>query len=118
MIAVLLGILVMVIGTWFGAPTLAALLIGAAIGVARLSQPARKSGLAAFIAWACLLLVALVRGDALGLLSTTLGAGMGIPGWAVFAATLLYPAILASSAAWIAHLLSSRGARAANAGAT
>jgi hypothetical protein len=118
MIAVWLGVLAMVVGTWFGAPTLTPILVGAAIGVTQPSQPARKAALAGLIAWGCLLLVAAVRGDALGPLSRTLGAGMGIPGWALFAATLLYPAILASSSAWIAHLLVSRGVRARNAGAT
>lgn len=113
MMAIVSGILAMLVGTWFGAPTLTPILVGLGFGATIASRPARRAALAAFIAWAGLLIIALARGDALGALGTTLGAGMGIPGWALFMATLLYPAILASSAAWIAHLLTSRGARAA-----
>jgi hypothetical protein len=60
------------------------------------------------LAWGGLLVAAALRGDALTTLSATLGAAMDLPGWVLFIVTLLYPAVLASSAAWLAHLVSPR----------
>jgi len=81
---------------------------GMVIGIAWPRHAARVSAAAGAIAWAALLVVALLRGSAIGTLATTLGGAMGVPGVVLFLATLLYPAILAASAAWLAHLVSWR----------
>lgn len=108
MIIVLAGMAAIVLGTWRGAPMLAPILVGAVIGLGWPALAARRAAVAGMLAWGGLLLVALVRGDALGAFSKTLGDAMGVPAWVLFLVTLLYPAILASSAAWLAHLVSPR----------
>ena len=107
MIVVLLATIAIVIGTWLGAPIIAAIVVGLAIGFLRPRHAARRAALAGALAWGSLLLVAAVRGDALGTFASTLGGAMGAPGWAIVLATLLYPALLASSAAWLAHFAAS-----------
>ena len=67
------------------------------------NTPARRAALAGVLAWAGILLFATLRGDATGALSRTLGGAMGVPSWAIVLVTLLYPAILAASAAWLSH---------------
>lgn len=108
MIIVLAGALAIALGTTLGAPTLTPIMVGMVIGIAWPRHAARVSAAAGAIAWAALLVVALLRGSAIGILATTLGGAMGVPGVVLFLATLLYPAILAASAAWLAHLVSWR----------
>jgi hypothetical protein len=107
-VTILLGAAAIIAGTGLQAPVLAPLLTGVGIGFLRPLFAARAAALAALVAWGGLLLLAVARGDALGALSSTLGAAMGVPAWALFAATLLFPALLASSAAWLASLVSPR----------
>jgi hypothetical protein len=108
MIIVLAGALAIVLGTVFGAPTLTPIMVGIVIGLAWPRRAARVAAAAGATAWGALLAVALLRGGAIGTLANTLGGAMGVPGVVLFLATLLYPAILAASAAWLAHLVSWR----------
>ncbi|HEX6316381.1 MAG TPA: hypothetical protein VFZ73_16035 [Gemmatimonadaceae bacterium] len=105
---ILLGAAAIIAGTGLGLPVLAPVLTGVGIGLLRPRHAARYAALAALVAWGGLLLFALVRGDALARVASTLGAAMGVPAWALVVATLVYPALLASSAAWLAHLASPR----------
>ena len=108
MIVIVIGMTAIALGTWLGAPMLAPIIVGAVIGLGWPALAARRAAIAGMLAWGALLLVALMRGDALGAFSKTLGDAMVVPAWALFLVTLLYPAILASSAAWLAHLVSPR----------
>jgi hypothetical protein len=103
---ILAGAAVIIAGTWLGFPTLTPIVAGLVIGLGWPRRAAKWSMLAGVIAWGGLLLAAAVRGDAIGALGTTLGSAMGLPGWALFLATLLYPAILAASAGWLASVTS------------
>lgn len=108
MISVLLGMAAIVAGTWLGAPTLTPILVGVAMGFLVPANPARRAALAGFLAWAGVLLARTLRGDEIGALSGTLGGAMGVPSWAIVLVTLLYPTILAASAAWLSHLAARR----------
>jgi len=108
MIIILAGALAIVLGTTLGAPTLTPIMVGIVIGLAWPRRAARVAAAAGAIAWGALLLIALLRGGALGTLAAKLGGAMGVPGVVLFLATLLYPAILAASAAWLAQLASWR----------
>lgn len=118
MILILTGVAAIALGTWLGAPLLSPILVGAVIGLGWPTGAARRAAIAGMLAWGGLLLVALVRGDALGAFTRTLGGAMGVPAWALFVVTLLYPAILSSSAAWLAHLVSPRRSTTFDQGAT
>jgi len=109
MIIALAGALVIALGTTLGAPTLTPIMVGIVIDLAWPRRAARVAAAAGAIAWGALLVVALLRGGAIGTLASTLGGAMGVPGVVLFLATLLYPAILAASAAWLAQLVSWRG---------
>lgn len=111
MIVILAAMTAIIVGTWIGAPVLAPVLVGIAIGLVWPAGAAWRAALAGALAWGGLLLVAMARGTAVGTLGATLGGAMGVPAWALFIATLLYPAILAASAAWLAHLVSPRRSR-------
>ena len=111
MILVLAAMAAIIVGTWLGAPVLAPVLVGIAIGFGWPAGAAWRAALAGALAWGGLLLAATARGSAVGALGATLGGAMGLPAWALFIATLLYPAILAASAAWLAHLVSPRRTR-------
>jgi hypothetical protein len=75
-------------------------LLGALWGVIAWRTPrvAVTAGLAALLAWAVLLLVA-ARADAFGRLAGALSSVMQLPGVALVLLTLLFPALLAWSAA-------------------
>ena len=103
MIGVLLGMAGILLGTWLGFPTLAPVLVGMAMGVT-IPMAARRAALAGVIAWGGVLLTATLRGDNVTGVSRTLGGAMGVPSWLLLLVTLLYPAILAASAAWLASL--------------
>lgn len=109
----LLVAVLVVAGTWLGAPTLAPVFAGVLLGLGWPGRAARQAALGAAAAWAALLLVQRATGTPLGATSATLGGAMGLPPWAPLVATLLYPAILAASAAWIGQLLSPRRGRSA-----
>ena len=115
---ILAGMAAILLGTWIGAPTLTPILVGLAIGLGAPLGAAWRAALAAALAWGGLLLGAVARGNVVGTLGSTLGGAMGIPAWALFIATLLFPAILAASAAWLAHLVSPRHPRSIAAGIT
>jgi len=107
MIVVLIATIAIVLGTWLGVPIIAAIVVGLAVGFFRPRHAARRAALAGALAWGGVLVVAALRGDALGTFASTLGGAMGAPGWAIVLVTLLYPALLASSAAWLAQLVAS-----------
>jgi hypothetical protein len=108
MIALLAGVVAMMVGTFLGAPVVTPVVVGAALGLLAPARASRTAALAAAVAWGGVLLAATLRGDSIGTLASALGGAMGIPGWALVLATLLYPALLAASAAWLAHLASPR----------
>ena len=108
MIVAIIGALAIAAGTWFGGPTLAPVIVGVAIGLGWPRYAARRAAMAGVLGWSLLLVLAVLRGDALATFSATLGGAMNVPGWVLFLATLAYPAILASSAAWLAQLIGSR----------
>ncbi|HZI27086.1 MAG TPA: hypothetical protein VFD64_02960 [Gemmatimonadaceae bacterium] len=107
MIGILLGVTGILLGTWLGFPTLAPVLVGLAMGVT-VPMAARRAALAGVIAWGGVLLAATLRGDNIAGVSRTLGGAMGVPSWLLLIVTLLYPAILAASAAWLASLAARR----------
>ena len=111
MIPLLLGAIGIAALTMLGFPTVAPIVAGFLVGLGWPGRAARTAGGAGLVAWAVLLLVAALRGDAVGAIGAKLGAAMGVPGWAPLAATLLYPAILAASAAWMGQLMSPRRRR-------
>jgi hypothetical protein len=102
------GVAVIALTTWFGAPTLGPILTGFMIGLAWPARAVRSAAAAALIAWGGLLLYGWVRGTDVPALALSLGAAMSLPGWALVAATLLYPTILAASAAWLGHVVTPR----------
>lgn len=118
MMIILAGMAAIVLGTWSGAPLLSPILVGVVMGLGWPTHAARRATVAGLLAWGGLLLAALARGDALRAFSTTLGDAMGVPAWALFLVTLFYPAILAASAAWLAHLVSPRRSTTFDQGAT
>ena len=103
---ILAGAAAMIVGTWLRLPTLSPIIVGIVIGLGWPQRAARRAALAGVVAWGGLLLAALARGDAVAGLGVTLGAAMGLPGWVLPIVTLVYPAVLAASAAWLAHLVS------------
>lgn len=107
MIGTLLGVTGILLGTWLGFPTLAPVLVGLAMGVT-IPMAARRAALAGVVSWGGILLAATLRGDNIAGLSRTLGAAMGVPSWLLLIVTLLYPAILAASAAWLSSLAARR----------
>ena len=108
MIGVLLGAAGILLGTWLGFPTLAPVLVGLTMGFL-VPLAARRAALAGVIAWGGVLVAAALRGDNISGLGTTLGGAMGVPSWLLLLlVTLLYPAILAASAAWLSSLAARR----------
>lgn len=106
MIVVLVAAIGILFGTWLGAPIIAPIVVGLAVGFLRPRQAAGRAAMAGALAWGAALLMAAARGDVVGPFASTLGGAMGAPGWTIVLATMLYPALLASSAAWLAHLAS------------
>ena len=106
MIAVIVGALLILAGTWIGFPTVAPILAGLVVGTLWPGRAARRAAIAGVFAWGGVLLAAAARGNAVVPLSSTLGGAMGLPPWALLVATLAYPAILAASAAWLAQRVS------------
>jgi hypothetical protein len=105
-----IAVLALVIGAatwWFGWWTVP--LVGVAWGAARRGEgyPVLTAGVAASLAWVVLLAVTASHGR-VGTLARTLGGILGIPGWAVLAVTLLFPAVLAAAAAALAGALQHR----------
>jgi hypothetical protein len=108
---VVIGAVAVALGTWFAFPTAAPIVVGAGIGLTRVRRPAAHAALAGLAGWGSLLALALLRGDALGILVTRLSGAMDIPAWSLPIATLAYPALLAGSAAWLSRILSPRAVR-------
>ena len=104
MIVVLIATAAILLGTWLGAPTLAAILVGLAVGFLQPRFAARRAALAGLLAWGGVLAVGAVSGSSIAASASALGGAVGVPGWVILLATLLYPAVLASSAAWLGHL--------------
>lgn len=77
-------------------------------------RPGRTAAVAAALGWAAWLVVPIVGGAPMGLLATKLGALFQLPGWALIALTVVYPALLAGCAAVLtARLRGTRRARGA-----
>lgn len=106
--SLLFGIVVIIAATWAGAPTLGPIAAGFMIGLAWPERAVRTAALAALIAWTALLAWAWIQGTDVVALAKSLGAAMSLPEWAPVVATLLYPVILAASAAWIGHVITPR----------
>lgn len=105
---ILIGAVAIVLGTVLGAPTLTAVIVGAAIGFLRPVRAARYAFGAGAVGWGALLVVAAIRGGAIGSLSGRLGDVLGLPGVAMIVVTMLYPAVLAASAAWLVAAIRTR----------
>ncbi len=98
---VIIGAVVVASGTWFGG-----WLVPAAWGVlAGLAwpgdRPARTAALGASLGWLALLAGPVATGAPVGVLAARLAGAMQLPEAALVAATLLFPALLASSAAYL-----------------
>jgi hypothetical protein len=117
MTGVLLGVAGILLGTWLGFPTLAPVLVGLVLGFTG-PMAARRAAMAGAIAWGGVLVAASLRGDHVAGLSRTLGGAMGVPSWVLLIVTLLYPAVLAASAAWLASLAARRFSPSSSAPAT
>ena len=105
---ILVGAVAIVLGTALGAPTLTAVIVGAAIGYLRPVRAARNAAAAGAVGWGGLLVVAAIRGGAIDSLSGKLGEILGMPGVVMIIATMLYPAVLAASAAWLVATIRER----------
>jgi hypothetical protein len=103
---VLLATIVLVVATMSGNPTIGPILVGLGCGLAWPDNGVRVAGASAVFAWGGLLLWGMIRGAAIGEVASKLGDVMVLPGPVLVLATLLYPAILAASAAWLGHLVS------------
>ena len=103
LVAVGVAALTWVIG-WWGVLVVA--LIAGTVAYAR-EGAAWRIALGAALAWAVLLLFD-ARGGALGTLSRALAGVIGVPAFALFVLTLLFPAVLAWSAATLAMALRRR----------
>jgi hypothetical protein len=99
---IVLGAAVVALGTWLGG-WLAPPVWGALVGLMwPHGRPARWAALDAVLGWAAILVLLAVRGDPVGTLAGRLAGAMGVPVVALMAATLAFPALLASCAAWLA----------------
>ena len=105
---IFIGAVAIVMGTVLGAPTLTAVIVGAAIGYLRPVRAARNAFAAGVAGCGALLVVAAIRGGAIGSLSGRLGEILGMPGVVMIIATMLYPAVLAAAAAWLGATMHSR----------
>jgi hypothetical protein len=92
------------LGGWWLIPVLAALWVRV---LPRTDLPATTCGLGAASGWAVLLLVAAAQGPA-GTLARRAGGVFLLPGWAFVGVTLLFGALLASTAAIVAGKSRSR----------
>jgi hypothetical protein len=89
------------LGTWFLGWTMP-VWWGMVFGLVRpSSRPARIAAAQGALGWAMILFLLTVAGDPVPLLATRLAGAMQIPAWSLLAATILYPALLASSSAWL-----------------
>lgn len=90
---------VFALGTWLVAWWTVPL-VGAAWGLvaAPATRPTLTAAAGAALAWGAFLGWAALRGP-VGKLATTVGSLLPLPDWALLAVTLLYPALLAGSAA-------------------
>ena len=115
MIVILLGAVAIVLGTVLGSSTFSAIIVGAAIGYLRPVRAARYAFGAGALGWGGLLLFAAIRSGEIGSLTGKLGEILGLPGIVMVVVTLLYPAVLAGSAAWlVAAIRTMRGERTAS----
>jgi hypothetical protein len=98
------GVLATALGTWLIGWT-APLLWGALAGLLwSTRRPARAVAIQSAVAWGLLLLFMAARGQPVGVLAARLAGAMQVPVWALILVTLLYPAVLAASAAWLVAL--------------
>jgi hypothetical protein len=105
---IFIGAVAIVLGTVLGAPTITAIIVGAAIGYLRPVRAGRNAFAAGALGWGGLLIVAAIRGGAIGSLGGRLGEILGMPGVVMIIATMLYPAILAAAAAWLVATIRAR----------
>ena len=105
LLRLLAGAIVVALGTWFAGWTMP-IGWGMLLGLARpYGRPARLAAVHGSLGWALVLAFMAMRGDPVGVLATRLAGAMQVPASALFLATLLYPALLASCAAWLAAQL-------------
>ena len=83
---------------WWSVP-----LVALAYGVAlrRSRRPGLTAAASGAIAWGGYLGLAVIGGAPVGRFGGELAASMQIPGWAPFAATVIFPAVLAGLAAYL-----------------
>ena len=103
------GALAVALGTWLMG-WIAPALWGAVAGFLWPRwRPATAAALSAAAGWDLWLVAFLLRGDPVGALAGKLAASMQIPALVLVAATLIFPAVLAACAAYLASLLRRRG---------
>jgi hypothetical protein len=95
-------------GTWLGFPIWGPVTGGLLLGLFA-PRPAVHAAVAGAVAWGGLLALASTQGS-LALTASRLGGALGLAPWGPIVATLLYPALLAASAAWLTGLASRRRA--------
>lgn len=105
-----LGVVAVALGTWFGAWWAPALWGGMAGAAWARSRPARWAALAGAIGWSVLLVVPVLQGHPVGTLARGLGASLGMPAWGLLLATPLFAAVMAGGAARLASLVRRGGA--------
>lgn len=91
---------------WWAVPVLGAL-AGALLGAR--ARPGRWAALAAAVAWIGILAFAAAEGP-VGTLARRLAGAMQLPVWGLYAVTLLFPALLAGTAALLGALVRSSDA--------
>ncbi len=93
---------------WWAVP-----LVGLVAGVALRDHrwPFLNAGFLAASSWALLLIVSTVRGARVPAFAASLGGAMGVPGWALYLATLAFPFVLGGGAARLAAHIAGRSDR-------
>jgi len=98
------GALAVALGTWLIGWT-APLLWGALAGLFWSAQrPARTAALQGAAGWGLILVSMAARGQPVGLLASRLAGAMQVPVWALILVTLIFPAVLGASTAWLAAM--------------
>lgn len=95
------GTMIIAGGTMVGFPVWGPVTGGLVLGLLAPRRPAAHAAVAGAMAWGLLLALSSLNGS-LGLTAVRLGGALGLPPWGPLLATLLFPAILAASTAWLA----------------
>ena len=98
--------LVLLLTTSWGMPTVGPVVVGALCGLVLARKGPRVAATSAILSWGGLLAFGVVRGQPIGEVAGKLGSIMGVPGTALLLLTVLYPAVLSTTAAYLAAQVS------------